>query len=58
VPADPRPEDGQSRAAAPGLSKRADNPELLPNGVRLVFAPSTEMLSAIAETIDRERLAR
>ena len=39
----------------PGLLKRAESTEALPNGYRLTFAPDTDTLRAIAETLDRER---
>ena len=39
----------------PGLFRRAVATELLPNGVRLQFGPSTEVLEAIASTIEAER---
>src|SRR5918994_7072241 len=39
----------------PGLLTRALRTEVLPNGYRLMFAPSTDTLHAIADTLDRER---
>lgn len=39
----------------PGLSKRAQSIEFLPDGYRLTFAAATDTLQAIAATIDRER---
>ena len=39
----------------PGLLERADGSEALPNGLRLRFTPSNEVLQAIASTIDAER---
>jgi hypothetical protein len=39
----------------PGLFKRAQRHEVLADGYRLTFAPATETLHAIADTLDRER---
>jgi hypothetical protein len=39
----------------PGLFTRALGHEGVDNGYRLTFAPATDTLRAIAETIDRER---
>ena len=39
----------------PGLVATAATREALPNGLRLQFAPSGEILQAIASTIDAER---
>jgi hypothetical protein len=39
----------------PGLVERAVRLDGLPNGCRLTFAPSSDLLHAIAGTIDRER---
>jgi hypothetical protein len=39
----------------PGLSKRAQSNEVVPDGCRMTFATATDTLQAITETIDRER---
>jgi hypothetical protein len=39
----------------PGLFKRAQSNEVLPSGHRLTFAPATDTLHVITNTIDRER---
>jgi len=39
----------------PGLFRRAQSNEVLPDGYRLTFEPATETLHAIADTLDRER---
>ena len=39
----------------PGLFKRAESNDVLPDGYQLTFAAATDTLQAIAETIDRER---
>ena len=51
------PEALQARRAnlLPGLCRRADQTEPLPNGIRLRFSASTEALEAIAWTLEAER---
>ena len=39
----------------PGLFKRAQRNEVLPDGYRLTFAPVSDTLHTIADTFDRER---
>ena len=39
----------------PGLVERADATESIPNGIRVRFAPSSDILQAIVTTIDAER---
>lgn len=52
------PDAAKARRAQllPGLVARAERRELIQDGYRLTFAPSSEMLRAIADTIAAERL--
>ncbi|HEY7500229.1 MAG TPA: hypothetical protein VH740_17030 [Vicinamibacterales bacterium] len=51
----PEQVSGRRDELLPGLLARARNVEMLPNGCRVTFAASTDLLRAIADTIDRER---
>jgi hypothetical protein len=40
----------------PGLSQRAESRVWTSDGIRFVFSPTSENLTAVTETIDRERV--